>query len=115
MGRDHVYYAITAQLNGGGDVTCTLTVDRGPAAPPPTAATARGGTTKPGPRSAAASERQWYLWLTPRPAPTTMWWSHADADTCHQWIIHAGLRIESEEFVPKGDSGHQLFWVQRPR
>jgi 2-polyprenyl-3-methyl-5-hydroxy-6-metoxy-1,4-benzoquinol methylase len=45
--------------------------------------------------------------------PTPMWWSHTDAATYRRWIIQAGMRIESEEFVPEGDSGHQLFWAQR--
>ncbi|WIM92721.1 class I SAM-dependent methyltransferase [Actinoplanes oblitus] len=43
-----------------------------------------------------------------------MWWSHADAATYREWIIQAGLHIESERFVPEGDSGHQLFWARRP-
>jgi 2-polyprenyl-3-methyl-5-hydroxy-6-metoxy-1,4-benzoquinol methylase len=47
--------------------------------------------------------------------PAPMWWNHADADTYRRWIIQAGLLIESEEFVPEGDSGHQLFWARRPR
>jgi SAM-dependent methyltransferase len=44
----------------------------------------------------------------------TMWWSHADATTYRGWIVGAGLRIESEEFIPEGTGGHQLFWAQRP-
>jgi cyclopropane fatty-acyl-phospholipid synthase-like methyltransferase len=44
----------------------------------------------------------------------TMWWSHADAATYRMWITHAGLRIESEDFVPEADSGHQLFLARRP-
>jgi 2-polyprenyl-3-methyl-5-hydroxy-6-metoxy-1,4-benzoquinol methylase len=40
-----------------------------------------------------------------------MWWSHADAATYRRWITRAGLRIESELFVPEGSSGHQLFWA----
>jgi SAM-dependent methyltransferase len=43
----------------------------------------------------------------------TMWWSHADAATYREWITQAGLRIESEHFVPEADSGHQLFWARR--
>jgi 2-polyprenyl-3-methyl-5-hydroxy-6-metoxy-1,4-benzoquinol methylase len=39
----------------------------------------------------------------------TMWWSHADAATYRNWINGAGLRIESEQFVPEANSGHQLF------
>jgi 2-polyprenyl-3-methyl-5-hydroxy-6-metoxy-1,4-benzoquinol methylase len=41
-----------------------------------------------------------------------MWWSHADAATYRRWLAGAGLRIESEGFVPEGDSGHQLFWAR---
>jgi len=47
--------------------------------------------------------------------PVPMWWSHADADTYRRWIIQADMLIESDEFVPEGDSGHQLFWARRPR
>jgi SAM-dependent methyltransferase len=45
----------------------------------------------------------------------TMWWSHADAATYRDWIARAGLRIESEDFVPEGAGGHQVFWARRPR
>jgi hypothetical protein len=34
---------------------------------------------------------------------TTMWWSHADADTNRSWLTAAGLVVEHEEFVPEGD------------
>jgi 2-polyprenyl-3-methyl-5-hydroxy-6-metoxy-1,4-benzoquinol methylase len=43
-----------------------------------------------------------------------MWWSHADAATYRDWITQAGLTIDSEQFVPEGNSGHQLFWTCRP-
>ncbi len=43
----------------------------------------------------------------------TMWWSHADAATYRAWITQAGLTIDSEQFVPEGASGHQLFWAHR--
>lgn len=43
-----------------------------------------------------------------------MWWSHTDAAGYRDWITRAGLRIESERFVPEADSGHQLFWARRP-
>lgn len=43
----------------------------------------------------------------------TMWWSHADAATYRRWITDAGLRVESETFVPEGGGGHQLFWARR--
>ncbi len=39
----------------------------------------------------------------------TMWWSHADAATYREWIIQAGLPIESEDFVPEAEGGHELF------
>lgn len=42
----------------------------------------------------------------------TMWWSHPGAATYRQWFADAGLRIEAEEFVAEGDSGHQLFWAR---
>jgi hypothetical protein len=44
-----------------------------------------------------------------------MWWSHPDAATSRQWMVEAGLRVEREEFVPEGDSGHALFWARRGR
>ncbi|MFC0534056.1 class I SAM-dependent methyltransferase [Phytohabitans kaempferiae] len=44
----------------------------------------------------------------------TMWWSHADAATYRGWITEAGLSVQSEQFVPEGDGGHQLFWARRP-
>ena len=37
-----------------------------------------------------------------------MWWSHADAASYRRWIAAAGFAIEEDEFVPEGDSGHQL-------
>jgi hypothetical protein len=37
-----------------------------------------------------------------------MWWSHADAASYRRWIAAAGFTIEEDEFVPEGDSGHQL-------
>jgi 2-polyprenyl-3-methyl-5-hydroxy-6-metoxy-1,4-benzoquinol methylase len=46
-------------------------------------------------------------------ANATMWWSHADAATYRGWITQAGFHIESEDFVPEADSGHQLFWATR--
>jgi 2-polyprenyl-3-methyl-5-hydroxy-6-metoxy-1,4-benzoquinol methylase len=42
-----------------------------------------------------------------------MWWSHADAATYRGWISAAGLRIDTELFVPEGTSGHQLFRAGR--
>jgi len=43
-----------------------------------------------------------------------MWWSHADADTYRRWLIEAGLRIESEAFVPEGRGGHTFLRSARP-
>jgi 2-polyprenyl-3-methyl-5-hydroxy-6-metoxy-1,4-benzoquinol methylase len=42
-----------------------------------------------------------------------MWWSQADAATYRDWLTAAGLRIDVEEFIPEGDSGHALFTVTR--
>jgi ubiquinone/menaquinone biosynthesis C-methylase UbiE len=42
-----------------------------------------------------------------------MWWSQADATTYHRWIGEAGLRVQAQEFVPEGDSGHALFWARK--
>ncbi|MBO0827842.1 MAG: class I SAM-dependent methyltransferase [Streptosporangiales bacterium] len=53
------------------------------------------------------TERNWLGGSAP------MWWSHADADTYRTWIADAGLHVTSDEFVPEGDSGHQLFWARR--
>jgi SAM-dependent methyltransferase len=41
----------------------------------------------------------------------TMWWSHADTATYRDWLGAAGFRIDTETFVPEGDSGHSLFWA----
>ena len=30
-------------------------------------------------------------------------------------LEHACLLTESEQFVPEGDSDHELFWARRPR
>ena len=45
---------------------------------------------------------------------TTMWWSHADADTYRSWLEQAGLHVTAQDFVPEDTSGHALFWAQRP-
>ncbi|MEV0732959.1 class I SAM-dependent methyltransferase [Polymorphospora sp. NPDC050346] len=69
-----------------------------------------------GPFLATTGARQWTgteeNWLG---GTATMWWSHPDAATYHTWITEAGLSVESEHFVPEGNSGHQLFWARRPR
>jgi SAM-dependent methyltransferase len=38
-----------------------------------------------------------------------MWWSDPGADVHRGWLAAAGLVVERDEFVPEGDSGHQLF------
>jgi len=43
-----------------------------------------------------------------------MWWCQADAGTYRSWLDQAGLTVTVQEFVPEGDSGHALFWAQRP-
>jgi len=45
-------------------------------------------------------------------AGATMWWSHADIATTRSWLTQAGLVVESEEFVPEGDSGAVLLWAR---
>jgi 2-polyprenyl-3-methyl-5-hydroxy-6-metoxy-1,4-benzoquinol methylase len=42
-----------------------------------------------------------------------MWWSHADAATYREWITSAGMTIDTQDFVPEGNSGHALFWARR--
>ena len=42
-----------------------------------------------------------------------MWWSHADAASYRRWLAAAGFAIEEDEFVPEGDSGHQLLIASR--
>jgi SAM-dependent methyltransferase len=37
-----------------------------------------------------------------------MWWSHADAASYRRWLTAAGFAIDEDEFVPEGDSGHQM-------
>jgi 2-polyprenyl-3-methyl-5-hydroxy-6-metoxy-1,4-benzoquinol methylase len=44
-----------------------------------------------------------------------MWWCHSDAATYRTWITEAGLSIETEQFIPEANTGHQLFWARRPR
>jgi 2-polyprenyl-3-methyl-5-hydroxy-6-metoxy-1,4-benzoquinol methylase len=46
--------------------------------------------------------------------PAPMWWSQADASTYRAWLEQAGLQVTAQEFVPEGDSGHELFWARRP-
>lgn len=43
-----------------------------------------------------------------------MWWSHTDATTYRTWLTAVGLTVDTETFVPGGDSGHILFRTHRP-
>lgn len=40
-----------------------------------------------------------------------MYWSHADADTYELWLRSVGFEILRRQFIPEGDSGHELFLV----
>ncbi|MDX2970578.1 class I SAM-dependent methyltransferase [Kribbella solani] len=42
-----------------------------------------------------------------------MWWSHPDAATTRTWLKHAGLLVQTEDFIPEGTNGHTLFWANR--
>jgi ubiquinone/menaquinone biosynthesis C-methylase UbiE len=42
-----------------------------------------------------------------------MYWSHADAGTYARWFGAAGFRTVARTFVPEGDSGHELFLLQK--
>jgi SAM-dependent methyltransferase len=46
---------------------------------------------------------------------TTMFWSHADAATYRRWLHETGFTILSQEFVPEGAGGHELFLVRKVR
>jgi hypothetical protein len=46
--------------------------------------------------------------------PTPMSWSQADAGTYRSWLEQAGLQVTTQEFVPEGEHGHELFWARRP-
>jgi ubiquinone/menaquinone biosynthesis C-methylase UbiE len=43
----------------------------------------------------------------------TMYWSHADADTYARWFDALGFRTLARTFVPEGDTGHELFLLQK--
>ena len=43
----------------------------------------------------------------------TMFWSHADAPPSRRWLQEAGFEVLSDEFVPEGSEGHQLFHARR--
>ena len=63
----------------------------------------------------AAAEQAWTgsvdRWLG---GDSTMWWSQADADSYHRWIVDAGLVVVEHQFIPEEASGHSLFWARRP-
>lgn len=42
-----------------------------------------------------------------------MFWSHADAATYRSWLKTAGFSILNQQFIPEGDSGHELFLAQK--
>ena len=44
----------------------------------------------------------------------SMSWSQADAGTYRSWLEQAGLQVTTQEFVPEGPGGHELFWARRP-
>jgi hypothetical protein len=49
-------------------------------------------------------------WLS---ADVAMYWSHADAETYARWFRAVGFRIVARTFVAEGDSGHELFLLQK--
>lgn len=42
-----------------------------------------------------------------------MWWSHPNAATYRRWLGDAGFTVDTEGYVPEGNSGHQIFWARR--
>ncbi len=44
---------------------------------------------------------------------TPMFWSHADAATYRQWLQEIGFTVLRQEFIPEGDSGHELFLARK--
>jgi SAM-dependent methyltransferase len=49
-------------------------------------------------------------WLGSR---VSMYWSHADAGTYRQWLRGTGFTVLRQEFIPEGNSGHELFIARR--
>ena len=43
----------------------------------------------------------------------TMFWSHADQATYHQWLTDNGFRVEPPRFIPEGRGGHTMFMAQK--
>jgi cyclopropane fatty-acyl-phospholipid synthase-like methyltransferase len=48
-------------------------------------------------------------WLVPG---TTMYWSHADAETYQQWLQDSGFSLLWSRFIPEGNSGHTLIMAR---
>ncbi len=46
-------------------------------------------------------------------SPGAMFWSHADADTYQRWLEESGFHVRERQFVPEGETGHELFLVVR--
>jgi hypothetical protein len=44
-------------------------------------------------------------WLVPG---ATMFWSHTDVATYHQWLQASGFSVLWSRFIPEGDGGHTL-------
>lgn len=44
-----------------------------------------------------------------------MYWSHSDAATYRGWIEEAGFTVVSQQFIPEGSSGHELFIARSVR
>jgi SAM-dependent methyltransferase len=42
-----------------------------------------------------------------------MFWSHADAATYRRWLHEIGFVVLHQEFVPEGDTGHELFLARK--
>jgi SAM-dependent methyltransferase len=49
-------------------------------------------------------------WLGSR---VPMFWSHTDASTYRQWLRGIGFTVLRQEFVPEGNSGHELFVLRK--
>jgi cyclopropane fatty-acyl-phospholipid synthase-like methyltransferase len=48
-------------------------------------------------------------WLAPG---TTMYWSHADAETYQQWLQDRGFSLLWSRFIPEGKRGHTLIMAR---
>lgn len=51
-------------------------------------------------------------WLGSR---STMYWSHAGADSSRRWLTGAGFEVLHQEYVPEGPGGHELFVCRKTR